>query len=240
MFQRFDLRKKLLWGLLSCAWLVAIMLASTHQQPITFAGGSKEKTLQAAKQPAEEIGERVYIWENEDKPGNFSPAGWMPKGEGITQNTSETDTPHSKPHCIRIRCQLSAHPWVGIYFLLEGEWEPAQPFNLFQQLSAKQGDTIKCRFWARSKDLTWIQCKVGGVTKGKVQDSLTFPVSSPWVKLGPEWKMYEIDLTKDNTGKNRDLSSLVGAFMWVCDRAHNGAKDVSFDLDDIYFVKVKQ
>jgi hypothetical protein len=188
-----------------------------------------QKTI---KEPSNEVGERYYIYQDDAKASDFIPDGWMPSGPGINQNTSETDTPHSKPHCIRVGAQLSAQPWAGIYFLLEGVWEPVQPFNLFQKLDAKQGERIVCRFWARSKVPTWAQFKVGGVTKGKVHDSLRFPVSSPWIKLEPEWKRYEIDLT------GKDLSSLVGGFCWVCDRAHNGAKDVAFDLDDIYFVKV--
>ncbi len=186
----------------------------------------------------DEVGDRIYIWQDDGKPGKFLPTGWMPDGQGITQSTAETDSPHTKPHCLRLGCQLSAKPWVGIYFLLEGEWEPRGSFNLIEKLGAKQGEPIVCRFWARSKEKNekeraQVQFKVGGVTKGQVKDSLKFPVSSPWVKLGPEWKMYEIDLT------GKDLSSLVGAFVWVCDRAHNGEKDIGFDLDDIYFVRLK-
>ena len=90
-----------------------------------------------------------------------------------------------------------------------------------------------CRVWARSKDGASVQFKVGGVTKGKVKDSLTFPVASPWLKLTSEWKMYEIDL------ENKDVRSLVGGFVWTCDRQHNSSKDVSLDLDDIYFVRLK-
>jgi hypothetical protein len=78
-----------------------------------------------------------------------------------------------------------------------------------------------------------VQFKVGGVTKGDISDSLAFPIATNWLTLTPDWKRYEIDLT------GKDLSSLVGGFLWVCDRAHNEERDINFDLDTIYFVRVK-
>ena len=213
-------------GVLALSVLSVLMLSCADAQ-------EKEKKEKESR-PIDEIGKCFYVWKDDGVPGKFVPSGFMPDGEGISQGTAETDTPHSRPHCIRLHAQLSEKPWVGIYFLLEGEWEPkGKPFNLFEQLGAKKGDPIKCRFWARSKKGATVQFKVGGVTKGKIADSLTFPVATPWITLTPEWKRYEIDLT------GKDLSSLVGGFVWVCDRMHNDEGDVTFDLDDIYFVKTK-
>jgi hypothetical protein len=183
--------------------------------------------------PKDEAGVRYYVWKNEESPGVFSASGWMPDGQGFSQSTAEKETPHSEPHCLRMYCQLTQKPWVGVYFLLEGEWEPQAKLNLFEKLGAKQDDRVKCRFWARSPDGVYVQFKVGGVTKGMIKDSLVFPVSTEWLKLTPEWKMHEIDLT------GKDLQSIVGAFTWVIDRQHNKSADVTFDLDDIYFVVVK-
>ena len=215
--------------------LVGAMFLSGSMAMAVFALTTATGVCAPAKKPPppDEIGDRVYIYEDDGSPGKFIPSGWMPDGDGITQNTSETDTPHSGKHCLRLHCQLSKKPWVGIYFLLKGEWEPDETFNLFEKLDARQGDPIKCRFWARTADKMSVQFKVGGVRKGKVRDSLVFPAATRHTKLTPEWKMYEIDLT------GKDLSSLVGGFVWVCDDAHNGGKDVSFDLDTIYFVKTK-
>jgi beta-lactamase regulating signal transducer with metallopeptidase domain len=181
-----------------------------------------------------EVGERFYIYHNDDKSNIFIPSGWMNErsdGTGISLNTAERDTPQSKPTCTRVTCRLSEYEWVGIYYLLDGSWKPDRPIDLFAKLVAKKGDRIKCRFWARSRDRACVQFKVGGVTKGKVSDSLRTPVETDWITLTPDWKLHDIDL------KHADVSSLVGGFAWVCDRAHNHAKDVSFDLDTAYFVK---
>ena len=181
----------------------------------------------------DEAGERVYIYKDHGLPGDFIPAGYMPDGRGLSQNTSQTDSPHTKPHCIRSFVGFSDSPWVGMYFLLDEKWEPVRSFNLFDELKAKQGDPIKCRFWARSKEGASVQFKVGGITHGRIDDSLRIPVSTRYTKLTPDWKMYEMDLT------GKDVSSLVGGFLWVADRGHNRkANQISFDLDTIYFVKV--
>jgi hypothetical protein len=226
MFGRIPLRRQN-W----LCWPTLILLVCLAPVCLHSAGPAPDD--KGKSRPTDEVGTPVYVYKDEGLPGKFIPAGWMPDGEGIAQSTSEKDTPHSKPHCLRLHCQLSKRPWVGVYFLLAGEWEPKQTFNLFTRLKAKRGDPIRCRFWARSRQGAEVQFKVGGVTKGKIRDSLTFPVATPWVKLTPKWKMYEIDLT------GKDVSSLVGGFMWVCDRAHNSGEDVSFDLDTIYFVKTK-
>jgi hypothetical protein len=187
----------------------------------------------ARAEPADEVGSRVYVHKDANTPGLFIPSGVMPDGTGVSQNIAEADRPHDGKDCIRIKCELSAKDWVGVYFLLSGKWEPSQPFDLLDRLGASKGDPIRCRFWARSADSAVVQFKVGGVLVGGVRDSLKYPSSSEWVKLTPEWKMYEIDLTGD------DLSSLVGGFMWAADRAHNGDRDVTIDLDSIYFTVVK-
>ena len=180
--------------------------------------------------PAKEVGARLYIHQDANLPGQFIPSGFMPDGTGIEQNVAETNAPHSGKNCVRVKCDLSNKEWVGVYFLLSGKWEPSQPFNLLEKLGAKKGDPVKCRFWARSADGAVVQFKVGGVGNGKVRDSLAFPAASDWLVLGPKWTMYEIDVT------NEDMTSLVGGFTWTCDRAHNLNKNITFDIDDVYYV----
>lgn len=185
--------------------------------------------------PEKEVGERYAIYENDEKANFWHAAGWMndhSDGKGIVLNPAETDTPYSKPTCTRVTCQLSKYNWVGITYLPDGQWDPERAVNLFEKLQAKQGDSIKCRFAARSKERARVQFKVGGVTSGKVRDSLTSPIATRWITLTPEWKVCEIDV-------RGDVSSLVGGFIWVCDREHNSDKDVSFDLDSIYYVKTE-
>jgi hypothetical protein len=158
----------------------------------------------------------------------------MPDGNGIAQVVQEADTPQSGAYCIRHRCDLSTQHWVGVYWLYEDKWEPKEGCNLFEKLNAKKGSPIRCRFWARGKEDACIQFKVGGLSKGRISESLEVPATSTWLTLTNEWKMYEIDVT------GKDLSKVAGAFVWVCDRGHNdNKKTVQFDLDTIYFTKVK-
>ena len=37
----------------------------------------------------------------------------------------------------------------------------------------------------------------------------------------------------------RAVALVGGGFCWVCNRLNNGPNDITCDLDDIYFVKVK-
>jgi exo-beta-1,3-glucanase (GH17 family) len=186
---------------------------------------------------ADEIGERVYVYRNNNDPVGFIPSGWMPDGRGIAQNTAVKESPHSAPDHLRLHCRLSEKPFVGVYFLHEGQWEPEHVFNLQEKLGVRPGDGVKCRLWARSDDQAQVQFKVGGVVKGKVTDSIRIPVSTPFIRLSRTWTLYELNLD------GKDVSSIVGAFMWVADRVHNsdGTKglDVAFDLDDVYFVKTR-
>lgn len=198
---------------------------------LTFACGADDSSDMVKQE--DEIGVRYYVYKDADLPGLFVPSGVMPDGAGVLQDTASMFSPRSGTHCIRTSCQLSAKPWVGVYFLLSGKWRPSTNCNLFSELGAKKGDTVRCRFWARSKDQAIVQFKIGGVLEGQVSDSLRFPASLPPIKLTPEWKMYEIDLS------GKDLTSLVGGFLWTCERANNGDRDVNFDLDEIYFTKVK-
>lgn len=214
------------WGVFSAKREPKLLVARAGSQPPGVPGGVPTAA-------SDEVGARTYVYRDDGSPREFVPAGWMPDGTGMSMSTAEKDAPHSPPDCIRIRCQLSEKPWLGVYFLLQGEWEPKQRFNLIEKLAAKKGDPITCRFWARSKDKAVVQFKVGGVTKGDISDSLAFPIATNWLTLTPDWKRYEIDLT------GKDLSSLVGGFLWVCDRAHNEERDINFDLDTIYFVRVK-
>lgn len=209
-----------------------VIFATYLLMTIGMLGGSRDALDR--DESSDELGKRYYIYRDANSPGMFIPSGVMPDGNGVHQNTAEMDSPHSGKHCIRNKCELSMQPWVGVYFLLSGKWRPTITCNLFKELDAAQGDPIKCRFWARSKDRAIVQFKVGGVLEGKICDSLRFPAFTDAITLTPEWKMYEIDLT------NKDLTSLVGGFMWACERANNGEKNITFDIDTIYFTVIKK
>ena len=77
--------------------------------------------------------------------------------------------------------------------------------------------------------------KIGQENSAATQhtDSLMSGGESGLIELTPEWQQYEIDLT------GKDLSSVVSALSWTCSVADNGSHDLSFHLDDIYFVKLR-
>jgi exo-beta-1,3-glucanase (GH17 family) len=95
-------------------------------------------------------------------------------------------------------------------------------------LGVERGDKIVLSFWARSDTGAFIECKAGGVNRGRFPDSVPFAKSTRYFKAGPQWTKKTIDLT------NEDLTNLVGGFCVVTDKAHNRGKDsVWFFLDDI-------
>jgi hypothetical protein len=186
-----------------------------------------------SRPPSDDEMRTFYIYRDAETGSGFPPTGYFPTGEGVSVDERSETSPRFGKQCVRIHCGLSQVPHVGAFFLLDGNFQPSRSFNLFEALAARPGDPIRCRFWARSKDGAVLQFQVGGVNNGDIRDSLKFPIVTPFIRLTPQWRRYELDLT------NTDLTSLVGAFKWMCDRKHNGDRNVSFDLDDVYFAVVK-
>ncbi len=54
--------------------------------------------------PEDEVGERVYIYRDNEQPLNFIASGWMPDGNGIEQNLTATDEPQMGSNFVRLRC----------------------------------------------------------------------------------------------------------------------------------------
>jgi hypothetical protein len=186
--------------------------------------------------PKDELGTRYIVYD--DKTLDFQFTGVMPNGKGVAQRVRFEDKPWRGAACYRAMYQLDEHPWVAVAAMLDGVWEPKRKFNMFEKLEAKKGDRIVVRFYARSPDGAVAQFKVGGLDG----DSLDFAIGTDWIKLGQEWKMYEIDVT-DKPARHADLSALRGAFMWVMDREHNAdreRKHAEINLDDIYFTRLRE
>ena len=200
--------------------------------------------------PEDEIGDRYYVFQHgkrsdDSTEPSLAPAddsrhissSWMNEhsdGKGITYELV-SDRPQSEPLCARWTARLSRYEWLGVCYLLDGQWEPEQGFNLYDEMTLSPADSIQCRFWARATLPVCVKFGVGGVTKGKIHDSLKFPVMTRPIKLTSEWKRYDIDVT------GNDLKSLVTAFKWIASREdqERSIQDITFDLDTIYFVKIR-
>jgi hypothetical protein len=164
------------------------------------------------------------------------PGGWMPDGKGLMQNITCKESPHGGKYCIRCGYRLEENSWVGIGWLWLNKFQDhvRRPPNLFSRMNAKQGDHIVARFWARSKDRAWVKFQVGGGNGDSIAPGVT--TDPDFIELSPEWKRYQIELT------NQDISGVIQIFGSFLDRAH--CEDlklavVQWDLDDIYFVKLK-
>ncbi len=84
-------------------------------------------------------------------------------------------------------------------------------------------------FWAKGETGNEIvEFKTGGIQGQKYEDS--FVKSLGRIKLSQSWKQYDIDIT------DQDLSSVIGAFVWVASKDTN-PKGLTFYLKDIYFEK---
>lgn len=186
----------------------------------------------ADPQPTDEVGERFYVYKDGESGALFLPTGFIPTGLGIAVDPDSTDNPLSGTTCLRSHVQLSQTPFAGVSFLLDGTFRPDRSIDLLKALSARHGDHIVCRFWARSALGARVKFRIGGNAQGEHHDSLMMGGDSGLLRLTGEWHLYEIDLT------GKDLSSVVTAFSWTCARTENGDRDLSFSLDDIYFVKV--
>jgi len=73
--------------------------------------------------------------------------------------------------------------------------EPKNTFNLFDKDKLRPSAATRlCAVLGPSKEKNEKErpCPVNGRRgdKVRVKDSLKFPVPSPWIKLGPEWKRY--------------------------------------------------
>jgi exo-beta-1,3-glucanase (GH17 family) len=186
----------------------------------------------AAATDADEAGPRYYLFD--DQSADYHPAGWMPDGRGLAQNERCDESPHSGRYCVRHLYKPGDATWAGIGWELDGRWTPGRQLNVFDKLKARPGDHVALRWWARSAGDAWLKFVTGGGQK----DSVARPIGTKpeWTRLGPRWQQYQLDLT------GCDLSGVVQAFAWFMERARcpAGVSGVQWDLDDLYYVKLRE
>lgn len=158
----------------------------------------------------------------------FSPSGWMGDGEYgrkyIDFTATDSTSPHSAPHSIKISYTFGPKRWGGIY------WQN-KPNNWGEKPGADYtGKGLsKITFWARgASGGEVVEFKAGGIGNSNKAFRDTFETTTGRVALTKEWKQYAIDVASMN------LSSVIGAFCWVASQDFNSdKKKVSFYLDDI-------
>ena len=178
------------------------------------------------------ISERFYVYTDRGSLDNhFVPSGWMGDTGDISFNDGHTGTTCGGTTAIRLSysargngpsysCEWYGPPcwWAGIYWLQpENNWctVPDAGFDL--------SEYNKLVFCARGE--------VGGEHIKFGVDGLdcdSTPKASQWITLTPEWQEYTIDLT------GRDLSNIIGGFLWVTNRDKNPSGAV-FYLDEIRY-----
>lgn len=155
------------------------------------------------------------------------------EGSPVLLREDARDAPRSGASCAEVRIDLAKRPWGGMAWLPKGEWGTSPGLDVASALAPQPQERIVLEFFARgATGAEQIEAKVGGIKKGTYHDSMPFPATTRYIRLETSWKRYQIELAGD-------LSHVVGAFVVVADRAHNGgAGEVVFWLDDVRFTKV--
>lgn len=155
---------------------------------------------------------------------HYIPSGWIGDHRDLSMDESHGDQPHSGSTSIKFVYapkKFQGQGWVGVY------WQnPANNWGSEKMGYDLRGLT-KLTFWARGEEGgEVIGFSVGGI-KGAYPDSCgQLPVNRCVLTSG--WKEYEVSL------RGRDLSHVIGGFVWTASRAEN-PKGAAFYLDDIIY-----
>lgn len=168
----------------------------------------------------------VYT-ETGHRDNHFIPSGWMGDHDAIKLNAAWKKTPHSGETCIRIDYSSKGkQAWAGIY------WQnPADNWGEAKKGGFDLREAKELSFWARGENGSEVvEFKMGGIS-GPHGDSDGATIGE--TSLTKEWQKYTIDL------KGKDLSYIIGGFVWVASRSNN-PKGLTFYLDDIVYTKGKK
>lgn len=155
----------------------------------------------------------------------FYPTGWIGDYKDIMLLENSTEEPHSPPHSVKITYSaagLQGNNWAGAY------WQ-YPPMNWGNNPT---GHDLRGRqvlgFWARGAEGGEVaEFKVGGI-EGLYPDSIRPAQSTGKITLSENWQSYSIDL------KGKDLSHVIGGFVWISTREDN-PDGCTIYIDDILF-----
>jgi hypothetical protein len=187
-------------------------LSSPAKAPAAMAGDAGASA--SAKPSAAAGGEfkAFKVYTDANSPDNhYAPSGWMGDWGDLKLNVSNFDNPHSGTTSLQVIYtpkRSQGANWAGIYWQNPPNNWGGRPGG-YDITGAK-----KFIFWARGEKGGEIiyEFRVGGLT-GEYPDS-DIAGFGP-VKLNKEWTKYEIDLT------DKDLSSIIGGFMWSANLDNN-------------------
>jgi hypothetical protein len=191
----------------------------------------------AAPVAIEKVPEGYRFWVYRDKHKNgWTPANWMPEQapEMIKKFAHDsTDNPYEGENCLHVRIDRFVAPyWCGVAWALE---DPARPQEAYWGETPLPAWDLrgarKVVFWARAPRPCRVQFKVATFGDKRYGDSARLPAQSRFVELTPEWKRYEIDVSR------LDLRRVVSGFCFVTNRdaQRNPNEPIEFFLDSIYW-----
>jgi len=159
----------------------------------------------------------------------FVPAGWMGDGSRgammirIDENYTRKPRPgDDDAKCTRFSWEPRTSTWAGLY------WQsPAGNWGV--QPGRSVVGATKVTFWAAGENgHEVVEFKVGGLRTLTLPYKDSFAATRGLVRLSPGWRQYEISI------KGQNLTSVIGAFAWVAQKANN-AGTVTFYLDGIQY-----
>ena len=161
---------------------------------------------------------------------HFKQAGYMGCYENININHVDCGRP-GKKICYKIEFQKNCDKnWAGVYWTNVADtianWgqRPGWDFS--------EAGCTKITFWARGEKGNEIVEFRSGAVEGaqhRYRDSYkAHSTEGRWIKLSKDWKQYTIDLT------GKDLSSVIGGFLWAANWEDN-PEGLVFYLDDVWF-----
>ncbi len=154
---------------------------------------------------------------------HFVPEGWMGDTQDIKLDDNyKLDPEH--PTVIQITYKPSGDmQWAGVYW-----WDPPGSFFGSKDGGFDLSCATKLTFWARGENGgEKAEFKAGGIA-GTFRDSLQPALSSGPITLTNSWVQYTIGLS------GKDLSHVIGGFVWVTNKPQNPNGAVIY-MDDILY-----
>jgi hypothetical protein len=160
----------------------------------------------------------------------YAPTGWMGDGELVGEKRIDFSgvckiTPHTPPHCIKVKYTFGQNRWAGIYWQNRADNWGDYPGNDYSLMNIK-----RISFRARGETgEEVVEFKAGGINdkNKKYRDSFVSTIGR--VTLTKDWKKYIINL------ENKDLSNVIGGFCWVASADFSTQPNITFYIDEILF-----